>query len=98
LGLHIPFPVFLLCDLGAFAGDILLGPHRFNAQNHIKISRKGAEAQRETHGRALPRLPQYPGLDQVVVPLPPSLQGAGTVKVLVTANGYTSNAISLTFQ
>jgi uncharacterized protein (TIGR03437 family) len=41
---------------------------------------------------------QYPGLDQVVVPLPPSLQGAGTVKVLVTAGGYASNAISLTFQ
>lgn len=41
---------------------------------------------------------QYPGLDQVVVPLPASLQSAGTVKVLVTANGYASNAISLTFQ
>jgi uncharacterized protein (TIGR03437 family) len=41
---------------------------------------------------------QFPGLDQVVAPLPASLQGAGTVKVTVTANGYGSNAVSLTFQ
>jgi len=41
---------------------------------------------------------QYPGLDQVVAPLPTSLQGAGAVKVFVTAQGYGSNALSLTFQ
>jgi uncharacterized protein (TIGR03437 family) len=41
---------------------------------------------------------QFPGLDQVVVPLPPSLQGVGTVRVVVTADGYASNAVSLTFQ
>jgi uncharacterized protein (TIGR03437 family) len=41
---------------------------------------------------------QYPGLDQVVVPLPASLQGAGTVNAGVTADGYGSNAVSLTFQ
>jgi uncharacterized protein (TIGR03437 family) len=37
---------------------------------------------------------QYPGLDQVVVPLPASLQGVGTVRVVVDG----SNALSLTFQ
>lgn len=41
---------------------------------------------------------QFPGLDQVVVPLPTSLQGVGTVRVVVTADGYGSNALSLTFQ
>jgi uncharacterized protein (TIGR03437 family) len=41
---------------------------------------------------------QFPGLDQVVVPLPASLQGVGTVRVVVTADGYSSNALSLTFQ
>jgi uncharacterized protein (TIGR03437 family) len=41
---------------------------------------------------------QFPGLDQVVVPLPASLQGVGTVRVVVTADGYNSNAVSLTFQ
>jgi uncharacterized protein (TIGR03437 family) len=41
---------------------------------------------------------QYPGLDQVVVPLPASLQGAGAVNAVVTADGYASNAVSLTFQ
>lgn len=41
---------------------------------------------------------QFPGLDQVVVPLPASLQGVGTVRVVVTADGYGSNAVSLTFQ
>jgi uncharacterized protein (TIGR03437 family) len=41
---------------------------------------------------------QYPGLDQVVVPLPASLQAVGTVRVVVTADGYGSNALSLTFQ
>jgi uncharacterized protein (TIGR03437 family) len=34
---------------------------------------------------------QYPGLDQVVAPLPASLQGAGAVHVLVTADGHASN-------
>jgi uncharacterized protein (TIGR03437 family) len=41
---------------------------------------------------------QYPGLDQVVVPLPASLQGVGAVRVVITADGYGSNALSLTFQ
>jgi uncharacterized protein (TIGR03437 family) len=41
---------------------------------------------------------QYPGMDQIVVPLPASLQGVGTVRVLVTVYGYASNALSLTFQ
>jgi len=41
---------------------------------------------------------QYPGLDQVVVPLPASLQGAGAVNAVVKADGYASNAVSLTFQ
>jgi uncharacterized protein (TIGR03437 family) len=41
---------------------------------------------------------QFPGLDQVVAPLPASLQGVGTVRVVLTADGYSSNAISLTFQ
>ena len=41
---------------------------------------------------------QFPGLDEVVVPLPASLQGAGAIDVVVTAGGYGSNALSLTFQ
>jgi len=41
---------------------------------------------------------QYPGMDQVVVPLPASLQGIGAVNAVVKADGYTSNAVSLTFQ
>jgi uncharacterized protein (TIGR03437 family) len=41
---------------------------------------------------------QFPGLDQVVVPLAASLKGSGTVSVAVTADGQTSNAISISFQ
>jgi uncharacterized protein (TIGR03437 family) len=41
---------------------------------------------------------QYPGLDQVVVPLPASLQGAGAVNAVVKADGYASNGVPLTFQ
>jgi uncharacterized protein (TIGR03437 family) len=41
---------------------------------------------------------QFPGLDQVVVPLPASLQGSGTLKVMVVADGYNSNSVLITFQ
>jgi uncharacterized protein (TIGR03437 family) len=41
---------------------------------------------------------QYPGLDQVNVPLPISLRGAGTVNVAVTANGVVSNAVQIAIQ
>ena len=47
-------PGFHLSDLGAFAGDILLLRHRFNAQKIIKISRKGAEAPRRNSRKGLP--------------------------------------------
>ena len=42
--------------------------------------------------------PQNPGLDQVNVPLPISLRGAGTVNVTVTVDGVTSNAVQLAIQ
>lgn len=38
---------------------------------------------------------QFPGLDQVNVPLPLSLRGAGEVNVTVTVNGVTSNAVKI---
>jgi uncharacterized protein (TIGR03437 family) len=41
---------------------------------------------------------QFPGLDQVVLQLPAALQGAGKVNVVVTADGYSSNPVSITFQ
>jgi uncharacterized protein (TIGR03437 family) len=40
----------------------------------------------------------FAGLDQVNVALPASLAGAGTVNVVVTADGHASNAVTLTFQ
>ena len=40
---------------------------------------------------------QFPGLDQVVVPLPASLDGVGTVRMVVTADGHGSNSLSLAF-
>jgi uncharacterized protein (TIGR03437 family) len=39
--------------------------------------------------------PQFPGLDQVNVPLPLSLRGAGIVNVTVTVDGVTSNAVKI---
>jgi uncharacterized protein (TIGR03437 family) len=39
--------------------------------------------------------PQYPGLDQVNVPLPLSLRGAGVVSVTVTVDGVTSNPVKI---
>lgn len=39
--------------------------------------------------------PQTPGLDQVNVPLPLSLRGAGAVNVIVTVDGVTSNAVKI---
>lgn len=41
---------------------------------------------------------QYPGLDQVVVPLPAGWQGLGPANLSLTADGQSSNSISLTFQ
>lgn len=41
---------------------------------------------------------QFPGLDQVVIPLSANLQGTGTVNLVLTVDGQASNAISLTFQ
>ena len=40
----------------------------------------------------------FVGLDQVNVPLPKSLRGAGNVTVLLTVDGQTANAVSLTFK
>ena len=42
--------------------------------------------------------PQFPGLDQVNVLLPTSLQGAGKVNVTLSVDGQTSNSVPLTFQ
>ncbi len=42
--------------------------------------------------------PETPGLDQVNVPLPLALRGAGLVNVTVTVDGATSNAVQLSFQ
>jgi uncharacterized protein (TIGR03437 family) len=41
---------------------------------------------------------QFPGMDQVVIPLSANLQGTGTVNVVLTVDGQEANAISLTFQ
>jgi uncharacterized protein (TIGR03437 family) len=41
---------------------------------------------------------QYPGLDQLVVPLSASLAGAGAVNVVVTADTQASNAVTIAFQ
>jgi uncharacterized protein (TIGR03437 family) len=41
---------------------------------------------------------QYPGLDQVVIPLPASPKVAGVASVYVSAGGQTSNALQFTFQ
>ncbi|HEY1263769.1 MAG TPA: hypothetical protein VGF06_09610, partial [Terriglobales bacterium] len=38
---------------------------------------------------------EYPGLDQINLPLPKSLAGRGEVSVAVTADGQTSNAVLL---
>jgi len=39
--------------------------------------------------------PQFPGLDQVNVPLPLSLRGAGEVDVVVTVDGIASNPVKI---
>ena len=39
--------------------------------------------------------PQFPGLDQVNVPLSLSLRGAGVVNVTVTVDGVTSNPVQI---
>jgi uncharacterized protein (TIGR03437 family) len=41
---------------------------------------------------------QYPGLDQVVAPLPVSLKGSGAVSAAVTADGRSSNGVPIAFQ
>jgi uncharacterized protein (TIGR03437 family) len=42
--------------------------------------------------------PQYPGLDQVNLPLILSLRGAGTVDVVVTVDGQSSNPVQIAIQ
>jgi uncharacterized protein (TIGR03437 family) len=39
--------------------------------------------------------PQYPGLDQVNLVVPPSLAGAGEVPVVLTIDGQTANAVTV---
>lgn len=41
---------------------------------------------------------QFTGLDQINVTVPPSLQGSGTVNVVVTVNGQTANAVQIAVQ
>jgi uncharacterized protein (TIGR03437 family) len=41
---------------------------------------------------------QFPGLDQVNVELPRSLEGAGTVEVVLSLDGVQANAVTLLFQ
>jgi hypothetical protein len=65
-GLRMPFRILLLCDLGAFARDILFRPHGFNVQKHIRISRKGAEPQRRKLTEGVASAP----LDEVIL-IPP---------------------------
>jgi uncharacterized protein (TIGR03437 family) len=40
----------------------------------------------------------FPGVDQVNVVIPQSLAGAGSVPIVVTAAGVTSNTVSVTIQ
>jgi uncharacterized protein (TIGR03437 family) len=42
--------------------------------------------------------PAYPGLDQVNVLLPASVQEAGTAKIELTTDGIVSNTVTLVFQ
>ena len=42
--------------------------------------------------------PQYPGLDQVNVALPPTLSGAGIVNVDLTVDGQLSNSVAISIQ
>jgi uncharacterized protein (TIGR03437 family) len=39
-----------------------------------------------------------PGLDQVNIPLPKSLQGHGQTVVVVTVDGIAANAVQVTFK
>lgn len=41
---------------------------------------------------------EYPGLDQINVPLPRSLRGSGPVAVAVSIDGFTTNAVRVLFQ
>ncbi len=41
---------------------------------------------------------QFVGEDQVNVPLPKSLRGAGTVAVLLTVDGQAANTVTLSFR
>ena len=41
---------------------------------------------------------QYPGLDQVNLPLSLNLRGSGLVSVTVTADGIASNTVQLNIQ
>jgi uncharacterized protein (TIGR03437 family) len=41
--------------------------------------------------------PQFPGLDQVTLELPPSLAGAGKIEVVAVSGGVRSNAVELDF-
>lgn len=41
---------------------------------------------------------QYPGLDQVNVPLPRTLAGSGTVSFALTSGGVAANAVTVVFQ
>jgi uncharacterized protein (TIGR03437 family) len=42
--------------------------------------------------------PQYPGLDQVNLIVPPSLAGAGQVSIVLTVDGQTANVVTVSIQ
>jgi uncharacterized protein (TIGR03437 family) len=39
--------------------------------------------------------PQFPGVDQVNLPLPATLAGSGEVRVTLTVDGFTANAVQI---
>jgi uncharacterized protein (TIGR03437 family) len=97
-----PVPVFICADPGAGCNLVGIDPgidapvyisfYGTGIGNGPATVNFGATAASATY--AGPQ-GQFPGLDQVNVPLPLSLHGAGVVDVTVTVNGVTSNAVKI---
>ena len=101
-GMQLPVPVFI-CGV---ASQCVADPIDLGIDTPVYLSlfgtgiRGGSKVSVNIGGQTVQPLyagaqMQYPGLDQINVPLPLSLRGAGLVNVTVAVDGVASNAVQI---
>ncbi len=90
----VPTPIALTAEAPVYVSLYGTGIRNRKSQTGVLVEINGIAATVTYAGPS----PQYAGLDQVNVLIPQSLKGAGEVSVILTADGQTSNVVTLSFQ